>query len=193
MALTPVTYQFISQQGLNRLIDASTGPSGPTGVSSFWLVPANGYINTQRIPHDINEDLAGAGFEKTTVEGLDYFLVPEESSNLPGLLSHYAQKTGVAELQNPSGGGVNRVRETLLNTAEATVAPDAVKKYLDDNDAYEEARKKQSEENAAVDRQVTVSPAREGGEGKLVESKSDSSSSDVPKQASKPASKQASS
>lgn len=168
MALNSVSYQFLSQQGLTRLIDASTGPEGPSGVTSHWLVPANGYVAAQRVPHDVQTDLEDQSYEKTTVEGVEYFLVPEESSNLPGRLSHYAQLTGVAELQNPLGGGVNRVRETLLNTAEATVAPEAVEKYLDDNDAFEEARKKKSEEDAIVERQVTVSPGREPAEGKLV-------------------------
>lgn len=169
MAINPVTYQFISQLGVLRLIDASTGPEGPHGVTSSWLVPASGWHNGQRFPHDVQVDLEGAGLEKTTVEGLEYFLIPEESSNLPGRLSHYAQLTGTADLANPPGGGVNRARETFENTAEATVAPEAVAKYVKDNDTWEEARKNKSEEDARVERQVLESPGREPAEGKLVE------------------------
>lgn len=188
MALSAASYQFISQQGLNRLIDPSGDPSGPRNTVSYWLVPANGYINGQRVPHDVNEDLGGQNYDKTTVEGVEYFLILEESSNTPGLLSHYAQKTGVADLQNPLGG-VNRVRETLQNTAQATVAPDAVAKYVDENDAWEEARTKASEEDQRVGRQVTVSPAREPAEGKLVETGVDApkSTNSAQKPASKPA------
>jgi hypothetical protein len=173
MAINPVTYQYVSQLGLQRLIDVSTGPDGPHGVTAFWLVPAGGWHNNQRFPHDIDEDLGGAGLTKTTVEGQEYYLVPEESSNLPGRLSHYAQLTGVAELANPPGNGVNRVRATLENTAEATVAPDAVAKYVEDNDSWEEARKKVSDEDARTARQVSVSPAREPAEGKLVVAEQD--------------------
>lgn len=168
MALEPTTYQFITNLGVTRLIDASTGPDGPQGVTAYFLVPANGWYNGHRFPHDVEEDLGNAKLEKATFEGLDYYLIPEESSNLPGRLSHYAQLTGVAELQNPPGGGVNRVRETLENTAKATVAPDQVEEFVKDNDSWEEARTKKSEQDERVDRQISVSPAREPSEGKLI-------------------------
>lgn len=168
MALSAGSNQFISQLGVQRLVDASAGPEGPQGVVAYWLVPAGGYHNGQRFPHAFAEELEGEKFEKVSMEGVEYFLVPEESSNLPGRIAHYAQTTGVAELHNPPGGGVNRVRETLENTADHTVAPDAVSKYVDDNDSWEEARKKQSEEDDRIARQVSASPAREPAEGKLV-------------------------
>lgn len=168
MALTPQTYQFINQLGVLRLVDPSNGPDGPHSTQAFWLVPAGGWHNGQRFPHDVVEDLNAQNYEKTEVEGLQYFLVPEESSNLPGRLSHYAQLTGVAELQNPSGGGVNRVRETLENYTAATVAPEAVGKYVEDNDSWEEARKKQSDSDAVLADAVSKSPAREPSEAKLV-------------------------
>lgn len=168
ISLTPNTYRYIGQLGLLRKIDASTGPEGPHGVTSYWLVPSNGYHGSERFSNEVVEDLDNGKFDKASVEGIEYYLVPEESSNLPGRLSHYAQLTGVAELQNPPGGGVNRVLETLEDTAEATVAPDAVAKYVEDNDSYEEARNKVSAEDDRVNRQITKSPAREPGEGKLV-------------------------
>lgn len=165
MALSANTYQYIRQLGLTREISADRADS----VVSNWLVPANGWHNSQRLPHAVAEDLANASFEKTVVEGIEYYKVPEESTNLPGLLSHYAQRTGVAELQNPPGGGVNRVPETFANGGHAaTVAPDAVQKYVSETDNYEEARKKVSEEEARVQRQVTVSPGREPDQGALV-------------------------
>lgn len=154
MALSPNTYRYIGQLGLLREVDASTGPEGPGGVTAHWLVPTNGYCNGERFPFSVSEELAAANFDKTEVDGVEYFKVPEESSNLPGRLSHYAQLTGVAELANPPGGGVNRVRETLQNTAEATVAPDAVAKYVEENDSFEDARKKESEETAQIQRAV---------------------------------------
>lgn len=165
IALEPSTYQYINQLGLTRQISATS----PSSVESHWLVPANGWHNSQRLPYVVAEDLKAQGYEKTVVEGIEYYKVPEESTNLPGLLSHYAQRTGVAELQNPPGGGANRVVETLANGEHGvTVAPDAVKKYVDSTDPYEEARKKASEEEKRVSRQVTVSPGREPSEGALV-------------------------
>lgn len=169
MALSAQTYQFLTQQGLLRLIDTTSGPADGRQTVSYWLVPSNGFFNQQRAPYSVSTEITNEGFDKQEIDGVEYFLIPEESSNLPGLLSHYAQRTGVAELQNPSGGGVNRVRETLLATSAATVAPDAVAKYVEENDSHEEARVKASEEEERVNRAVTVSPAREPSEGKLVE------------------------
>lgn len=184
MAISPNTNLYISQLGLLREIDASTGPEGPHGVTAYWLVPTNGYHNGERFPHEVSEELKDANYDTDVYDGIEYYKVPEESSNLPGRLSHYAQLTGVAELQNPPGGGVNRVAETLENTAEATVAPDAVSKFVADNDSFEEARKKQSAENERVTRQVTVSPAREPADGKLVttEESDSNNAQEVPKQ-----------
>lgn len=168
MALTAQTVQFLSQQGLTREVDASSGPEGPKGVTAYWLVPTSGWINGQRFPHPVEVDFAKQSFDKVTFEGVEYYRVPESSSNLPGLLGHYAQRTGVADLVNPPGGGVNKVRETVKDVAHPTIAPDAVKKYANEQDSLEEARQKVSEEDARVQRQVTVSPAREPAEGKLV-------------------------
>lgn len=170
MALPASTYQFLNQQAFLRLVDPSAGPDGPHGTVAFWLVPTGGYFAGQRAPHQVTEDLKAESYDTQVIEGVEYYLVPEESTNLPGRLSHYAQLTGVAELQNPSGGGVNRVRETFtLTTAKATVAPDAVAKYVEDNDSWEEARQKQAAQDAQVDRAVNQAPAREPAEGKLVE------------------------
>lgn len=173
MALLPESYQYLSQMGVQRLIDASTGPEGSRGVTAHWLVPTGEWHNGQRLQFNFVEDLKKQKFDKTMVEGVEYFLVPEESSNLPGRIAHYAQTTGVAELQNPPGGGVNRVRETLLNTAEATVAPDAVAKYVEENDAFEEERKRKSALDEQLASAVADSPAREGSEGKLVKVEAD--------------------
>lgn len=171
MALRPETYQFISQLGLIREIDATTGPAGPNGVTAYWLVPTNGWFNGSRFSNDVETDLSDGKFDKTSLEGLEYYRIPEESSNLPGRLSHYAQLTGLAELQNPPGGGVNRVVETFDgNASEVTVAPESVSKFVDETDSFEEQRKHQSAENQRLLRQVTVSPAREPSEGKLVAS-----------------------
>lgn len=168
--LEPGTYQFFTQQALQRVIDPTQDPtSGPHGVVSYWLIPANGYVNGQRLPHAVAEDLKNAGFTTYTQEGVEYYLVPEASSNTPGRLSHYAQTTGVAELQNPPGGGVNRVRETFNseNTV-GSVAPEAVAKYVEQNDAFEEARTKQSAVDEQLAAAITQSPAREPSKGDLV-------------------------
>src|SRR5687767_2633205 len=130
MALSAASYQFVNQLGVTRIVDASGGPEGPHGTVSYWLVPTGDWHNGQRLPHDVVEDLKGQKYYKETVEGVEYYLVPEEASNVPGRLSHYAQLTGVAELQNPPSGGVNRVRETLDRTAGATVDPEGVDKYV---------------------------------------------------------------
>lgn len=193
-SLSPQTYQFINQINTLRYIDVTTGPEGAHGVTSYWLVPTGHWHNGQRFSHDVVEDLAAQDFKKTSVEGVEYYLVPEESTNLPGRLSHYAQLTGVAELQNPSGGGVNRVRETLEASAAATVDPEGVAKYVENNDTYEEARKKKSEEDSRVERQVTVSPAREPAEGALVETAvSEPAKADDSKSSTSPASSKAAS
>lgn len=193
MALEPNTYRYIGQLGLLRQVDVSTGPEGAQGVTACWLVPVSGYHNSERFPHVVSEDLKKQNYDKATLEGVEYYKVPEESSNLPGLLSHYAQRTGVAELENPPGGGVNRAAETFAeNSASATVAPDAVSKYVEDNDNFEEARKKASQQEEQVARQVglgdeTGSPAREPSKSDLVEADSSSSkSADKPVEA-KPA------
>jgi len=165
--LTPKSYQHITQLGLQRLIDASAGPDGPHGVVSYHLIPTGGYHNGQRLPHDVHEDLKDQGYDTRTLDGVEYYLIPEVSTNVPGRLSHYAQLTGVAELQNPPSGGVNRVRETLTDYAGATVDPEGVSKYVDDNDAYEEARQKQSAEDEQLAAAVNKSPAREPSESRL--------------------------
>lgn len=167
--INPQTNQYLTQLNTLRYIDVSSGPNGAQGVTSYWLIPTNGYHHGVRMPHEVVEDLAAQDHKKTTHEGLEYYLVPEESSNVPGILSHYAQRTGVAELQNPPGGGVNRARETFIdNSASATVDPESVRKYVDTVDSWEEARKKQSEEDERTARQVHASvPAREPADGKL--------------------------
>lgn len=195
MALESNTYRYIGQVGFQRLIDVRTGPDGAQGTTSSWLVPTSGYVNGERFPHDVSEDLKGQSYDKVTQEGVEYYKVPEESSNTPGLLSHYAQRTGVAELENPPGGGVNRAAETFVdNSASASVAPDEVEKYVKDHDSFEDARKKQSEKDSQVARQVGLgdesgAPAREPGEGKLVVAESgqqsDSSKSTTTKQVGK--------
>lgn len=152
MALSPATAQYISQLGLITYVDPSGGPAGPQGTVAFKLVPTGGWHQGQRFPHVVETELKGSGFKKTKVEGVEYFLVPDESSNTPGLLSHYAQRTGVQDLQNPPGGGVNRALEVA--DSDNSVAPDAVRKYVKENDNWEEARKTQSEEDARVKRQV---------------------------------------
>lgn len=155
ISISSATYQFLNQQPLLRFVDASHGPDGPQGTQSFWLVPTNGYFNGQRAPHTVKVELDAGGYDKTTLEGIEYFLVPEESTNTPGLLSHYAQRTGVADLQNPPGGGVNRVLETFENvTTSATAAPGTVEKYVADNDNFEQARVKASTEDEIIDRAV---------------------------------------
>lgn len=187
IAISPQTDQYLNQISTLRYIDASTGPDGPQGVVSYWLVPANGYNNYtgERFPHNVAEDLANQDHKKTTLDGVEYYLVPEVSTNTPGRLSHYAQLTGEADLQNPPGGGVNRARETFIdNSASATVHPEGVRKYVDEVDSWEEARKKKTEEEERVVRQVNASPAREPAEGKLVHTEGDEGqSNDKPKAA----------
>jgi hypothetical protein len=184
--LTAATYQFISQSGTTRLIDATNGVPGPRGTVSFLLVGSNGYHNGTRLPHEVDEDLKNAGFEETTVEGIDYYLVPEYATNVPGILAHYAQQTGVADLQNPPGGGVNTARGTLEATADASVDPEGVSKFVQDNDSWEEARTKRSEELKVADRAVDAStPAREPSTGALVSDDSGGEQSE-PKPSSKP-------
>lgn len=170
MAISPQTNQYLTQRNLLRLVDVGAGPDGPQGVTSHWLVPTNGYHQGHRLPHEVAEDLNGQDFKKTTHEGLEYYLVPEVSSNTPGRLSHYAQLTGGADLQNPPGGGVNRARETFVdNSTTATTDPESVRKYVDEVDSWEEARKKKSAEDERVAAQVHISvPAREPADGKLV-------------------------
>lgn len=165
--LDPKTYQHLTQMGVSRLIDASGGRPGPHSVVAYHLVPANGYHNGQRLPHDVHEDLKAQSYETRTIEGIEYYLIPEVSTNLPGTLSHYAQRTGVAELQNPPSGGVNRVRETLADYADATADPEGVAKYVADNDAFEEARKKKTAQEEQVTKAVNKTPAREPSEGRL--------------------------
>lgn len=179
MSLNAQSLQYLAGLPFVRKIDVSTGPTGPNGVTAAWLIPTSGWVGDQRFPYDVSEDLNGQSYDKETVDGIEYYLVPEDdSSNLPGKLSEYAQRTGVAELQNPPGGGVNRVAEGLEN-ADATVDPDGVAKYADENDNWEDARKEQNEQDARVERQVSISPAREPSDGKLVEVSNDDKSASV--------------
>lgn len=148
--LSSATFQSLSQLGATRLVDPSTGPDGPHGTVVYLLVGANGWHNGTRLTHEVNEDLQKAGFEKQTVEGVEYFLVPESASNVPGRLSHYAQTTGVADLQNPPGGGVNAARQHATTPA-VTVDPEGVNKFVGDaKDAFDEAR----DERLRTDEQV---------------------------------------
>lgn len=159
MALSAHVVQFVNQLGLLTFIDPSTGPQGPHGCSAFKLVPTSGWHNGQKIPHEVDLELKVQGYKKTSLEGVEYYLVPDDSStNAPGTLSHYAQRTAVADLVNPPGGGVNRAAETFDEAkgyAAHTVSPDAVKKYVKSTDNWEEARKAAEELNDRVKRQVS--------------------------------------
>lgn len=188
--LSAQTVQYLSGFPFIREIDPSSGPSGPNGVTSYWLVPTSGWSGDVRFPYDVSEDLKSQSYNKVTVDGIEYYRVPEESSNLPGRLSEYAQRTGVAELQNPPSGGVNRVAEGLEKTADATVDPEGVSKFVEENDNWEEARKTQNDLDAQVERQVTESPAREPAEGKLVVTDDGGSASQDTKSSSPAAKKQ---
>lgn len=103
MALSPSTNLFIKQLGLLREVDASD----PASVTTYQLVPANGYHNGVKFPEDVVSELNAGGFQKTEVEGVEYFKVLENEN---GKFSHYAQdkedshyaQLGVAELTNPS-------------------------------------------------------------------------------------------
>lgn len=178
MALSSNTYQFIQQLGATKLIDASAGVNG---VVAFALVGANGWHNGQRLPHDIEVDLSSQKYDKQVIEGIEYYLVPEVSSNLPGRLAVYAQATGVADLTNPPGGGANRARDAHAVEPAVSAAPDAVAKFIEDNDAHEEARQKATEEENVVARAVDATTPGRDAEGKLV--------SDAPEAAAKPAAK----
>lgn len=169
MALTNSTYQFIEQLGPLTLVDATAGPDGPTGVIAFYLVGANGYHNATRLPHEVVDDLNSQGFDKKVIEGIEYLLVPKTASNLPGRLSYYAQTTGVADLQNPPGGGVNALREQLKGTtATNTNDPEGVAKFVEDaEEAWDEAKRVRDEENAIIDRAVNDAPARSHADASL--------------------------
>lgn len=154
MSLTPQTAQFLSQLGTLTYVDVSAGPTGPHGAVAYDLIPTSGWHQGQRFPHSVEVELAAQGFKKTTIEGVQYYLVPDEkSTNVPGTVSHYAQRTSVADLQNPPGGGVNRALENV-DYSDHVAAPEAVKKYVKDTDNWEDARKKVSEEDERVRRQI---------------------------------------
>lgn len=155
MAISVQTAQYITQLGLLTYVDPSEGPAGPHGTVVYKLVPTSGWYNGQRFPYDVETDLKLQGYKTTSIEGVEYFLVPDDSAtNVPGTISHYAQRTSVADLVNPPGGGVNRALEGVDYSAH-TVAPDAVKKFVKDTDNWEDARKKSSEEDDRIKRQIS--------------------------------------
>lgn len=155
MALTAQTAQFITQLGLLTLVDPSQGPKGPEGTVAYKLVPTNCWYNSQPFPREVQNELKATGYDTFTNEGVEYWLVPDETStNLPGTLSHYAQTTSAADLVNPPGGGVNRAAETI-DTADHTVEAKAVSKYVKSTDNWDEAHKAVVEFNDRVTRQIS--------------------------------------
>lgn len=165
MALSANVAQFISQLGLLTLVDPSQGPKGPHGTVAYKLVPENCWINHQPFPHEVQTELRAQNYSTYELEGVSYFLVPDETStNLPGKLAHYATTTAATDLLNPPGGGVNRTAETFVGknakttTRNAAVVgddqADAVSKYVKSTDNYDEATDRRVELDARVRRQI---------------------------------------
>lgn len=156
MALSAPVYQYISQLGLMTYVDPSEGPKGPQGTVAYKLVPTSCWVASQPFPRDVEIELKAEKFKKFSLEGVEYWLVPDESStNLPGTLSHYAQTTTSTDLENPPGGGVNRAAGTFKKKdAEATTDPEAVSKYVKDTDNWDNAIESEKEFNDRVKRQV---------------------------------------
>jgi hypothetical protein len=157
MALSAPAYQYIAQLGLLTFVDPSKGPKGPQGTVAYKLVPTSCWIGSQPLPRDVKLELEAEKCKTYTLEGVEYWMLPEEgSTNLPGELSHYAQTTLPSDLVNPPGGGVNRASETFVgkNAGDATVDPEAVSKYVKSADNREEAQKTEDAKNARISRQV---------------------------------------
>lgn len=156
MALSAPVYQYIAQLGLMTYVDPSQGPKGPQGTVAYKLVPTSCWHGSQPFPRDVVAELKAEKFKKYSLEGVEYWLVPDEgSTNLPGLLSHYAQTTTDTDLQNPPGGGVNRAAETFTKKdADATTDPEAVSKYVKSTDNWDAAVETEKEFNDRVKRQV---------------------------------------
>lgn len=157
MALSATTFQYIAQLGLLTYVDPSQGPKGPQGTVAYKLVPTNCWHGGNPFPRDVQVELKAEKFKKYSLEGVEYWLVPDEgSTNLPGNLSHYAQTTTDTDLVNPPGGGVNRAAETFKgkNVSKVATDPEAVSKYVKSTDNWDDAVEKEDEFNARVKRQV---------------------------------------
>lgn len=159
MSLTARTAQFITQLGGLTFVDPSTGPKGPSGTTVYKLVPTSCWSTGSPFPREVQAELKSAGFKTFTNEGIEYWMVPDETStNVPGDISYYARTTSQSDLLNPPGGGVNRAAETFSSkngAASHVVEADAVSKYVKSVDNWDEAHETKVNHDARVKRQIS--------------------------------------
>ena len=86
--LTAHSMQYLNQLGgLNTHVDISDN-----GVAkAYKLVPCSHYHNGNAFPHDIVMDLQKESHKTTTIEGLQYYLIPETTINAEGTVTQYVQ------------------------------------------------------------------------------------------------------
>lgn len=112
MALSPYSMQYLNQiGGLLTFVEISDSGS----ANAYKLVPVSHWHNGQQFPHDVINDLKSQDFSRLTEQGLEYYLVPESTTNAHGTVSAYVQ---VAQEAVPA----SRPR--------AAEPPPAVQKYL---------------------------------------------------------------
>lgn len=87
MTLSAHSMQYLNQQG-GLLTFVEIDDSGV--ANAYKLVPVTCWHNSQKFPHDIEKDIRNEGFRRVTKEGLEYFLVPETTTNAQGRVAQYA-------------------------------------------------------------------------------------------------------
>lgn len=126
MALSSQSALFVSQLGgiITEVEDEGNG------TRSYKLVPTTCYHQGQRFPFQVEQELKASGLRLKTIEGLDYFMVPDlVSVNALGKISHYAQRTPGAKSDNYRTEPVQDSSPVSIRRV-AQESPDAVKRYI---------------------------------------------------------------
>ena len=86
--LSASTMQYLNQLGgLVTFVDIED-----TGRAvAYKLVPCTHYHDHKKFPHEVERELRAESFRTTVIEGLEYYLVPETTTNAVGTVAQYVQ------------------------------------------------------------------------------------------------------
>ena len=113
MTLSAHSMQYLNQQG-GMLTHVEIEDNGQ--ARAYKLVPTTHWHNGNKFPYEVEKDLRRESFRETTIQGLNYYLVPESTTNAVGRVTPYARP----------------VPDDTIPTQQVRNAepPAAVKKYL---------------------------------------------------------------
>jgi len=58
---------------------------------AYKMVPCSHWHQSNQFPHEVQKELRAQTFRTTKVEGLEYYLIPETTTNAVGTVTQYVQ------------------------------------------------------------------------------------------------------